>query len=176
MGGSSQKNPPHTEKSYHAAQETHIVQQSSHPDRRGAENKTMVQGNEPAALSGEKRTIIIGKRKIAAVPQEESDLSAARGKTRAAYPDESLSLSDDDTMSVEIRDRVFRARDEIFQGKGIQKPSLPQARDSTLLHTELRPKKKTSEKEDADNDDPRADPAGKDPISMKKRIKSEEKT
>jgi hypothetical protein len=79
-------------------------------------------------------------------------------------------------MSVEIRDRVFRARDEIFQGKGIQKPSLPQARDSTLLHTELRPKKKTSEKEDADNDDPRADPAGKDPISMKKRIKSEEKT
>ncbi|MHB8052333.1 MAG: tubulin/FtsZ family protein [Methanoregula sp.] len=176
MGGSSQKNPPHTEKSYHAAQETPIVQQSSHPDRRGAENKTMVQGNEPAALSGEKRTIIIGKRKIAAVPQEDPDLSAARGKTRAAYPDESLSLSDDDTMSVEIRDRVFRARDEIFQGKGIQKPSLPQARDSTLLHTELRPKKKTSEKEDADNDDHRADPAGKDPISMKKRIKSEEKT
>lgn len=176
MGGSSQKNPPHAEKSHNAAQETHIVHQSSHQERMGAENKTLVQGNEPAALSGEKRTIIIGKRKIAAVPQEEPDLSAARGKTRAAYPDESVSLSDDDTMNVEIRDQVFRARDEVFKGKGIQKPSLPQARDSTLLHTELRPKKKTSEKGDADSDDHRTDPAGKDPISMKKRIKSEEKT
>jgi hypothetical protein len=71
-------------------------------------------------------------------------------------------------MSVEIRDRVFRARDEVFQGKGIQKPSLPQARDSTLLHTELRPKKKTSERDDVDNDDPQVDPAGKDPVSIKK--------
>jgi len=85
-------------------------------------------------------------------------------------------LSDDDTMSVEIRDRVFRARDEIFQGKGIQKPSLPQARDSTLLHTELRPKKKASERDDADNSDPRTDQTGKDTVSIKKRIKSEEKT
>ena len=84
-------------------------------------------------------------------------------------------LSDDDEMSVEIRDRVFRARDEVFEGKGIRKPSLPQARDSTLLHTELRPKKKTSEREDTDNDDPRADLAGKDPVSIKKRTRSDKK-
>jgi hypothetical protein len=79
-------------------------------------------------------------------------------------------------MSVEIRDQVFRARDEVFQGKGVRKPSLPQARDSTLLQTELRQKKKASEREGADNDDPRADPTGKDPVSIKKRITSEEKT
>ena len=85
-------------------------------------------------------------------------------------------MSDDDGMSVEIRDRVFRARDEVFEGKGIRKPSLPQARDSTLLHTELRPKKKASERDDADKDDPRADQAGKDPVSIKKRTRSEEKT
>ena len=60
-------------------------------------------------------------------------------------------------MSVEIRDPVFRARDEVFEGKGIRKPTLPQARDSTLLHTELRPKKKTSDRDNADNDDTRVD-------------------
>ena len=176
MGGNSQKIPLHAEKSYPAAQETHIVQRSSHQDRTGAENKSPAQGNEPVALSGEKRTIIIGKRKITMVPQEEPYSSAAQKKTGDAYPDESVSLSDNDGMSVEIRDRVFRAKDEIFQGKGIRKPSLPQARDSTLLHTELRPKKKASERDDANNDDPLTDPTGKDLVSMKKRIKSEERT
>jgi hypothetical protein len=127
-------------------------------------------------VSGEKRTIIIGKRKIATVPHEEPDPSAAREKTAAAYPDEAISLSDDDGMRVDIRDRVFRARDEVFEGKGIRKPTLPQARDSTLLHTELRPKKKASERDDTDNDNPRADQVGKDSVSVKKRTRSEEKT
>jgi len=79
-------------------------------------------------------------------------------------------------MSVEIRDRVFRAKDEIFEGKGIRKPSLPQARDSTLLHTDIRPKKKTAGKGEGDNNEPRADPAGKDSVSIKKRSRPEEKT
>ncbi len=136
----------------------------------------MAQGNAPVALTEEKRTVIIGKRKTAAVPQEEPDQSAAQEKTGDTYPNQSVFLSDNDEMSVEIRDRVFRAKDEIFQGKGVRKPSLPQARDSTLLHTELRPKKKASERDDADYDDPRADPAGKDPVSMKKRINSEDET
>ena len=86
---------------------------------------------KPAALSGEKRTVIIGKRKIIAIPQEEIRIllrtgtregDTHTGETRAAYPAESSSLSDDDGMSVEIRDRVFQARDEIFEGKGIRKP------------------------------------------------------
>jgi hypothetical protein len=176
MGGDSQKTPLHAEKSHPASQETHVVQRSSHQDRAGAENKSPVLDNEPISLSGEKRTIIIGKRKITTVPREDPDPSAAQEKTGSAYHGESVSSSDDNTMSVEIKDRVFRARDEVFQGKRVRKPSLPQARDSTLLHTELRPKKKASEGEDTDNDDPRADPAGKDPVSIKKRIKSEEKT
>jgi hypothetical protein len=78
-------------------------------------------------------------------------------------------------MSVEIRDRVFRARDEVFEGKGIRKPSLPQARDSTLLHTELRPKKRASEREYTDDDDSQANEAtkDKDPSPIKKRARSE---
>jgi hypothetical protein len=176
MGQNTQKIPPHAEKSHHAAQETHVIHRSSHQNRTVTENQSPVQGNESGAVSGEKRTIIIGKRKIAAVPHEEPDPSAAREKTGAAYPDEAISLSDDDRMSVEIRDQAFRARDEVFKGKGIRKPTLPQARDSTLLHTELRPKKKASERDDTDNDNPRADQVGKDSVSVKKRTRSEEKT
>jgi cell division GTPase FtsZ len=176
MGQNTQKIPPHAEKNSHTAQETHIIQRSSHQNRTVTENQVPVQGNEPGGVSGEKRTIIIGKRKVAAVPQEEPDPSDAREKAGAAYPDESVSLSDDDGMSVEIRDRVFQARDAVFEGKEIRKPTLPQARDSTLLHTELRPKKKTSERDDADKDSPRADQAGKDPVSIKKRTRSEENT
>jgi hypothetical protein len=95
-------------------------------------------------------------------------------RPRVAYPPaESPGLADDDRMSVEIRDRVFQASDEVFKGKGIRKPSLPQARDSTLLHTELRPKKRASEGEDTDAEDARAEQAGKDRASIKKRTKSE---
>lgn len=176
MGQNTQKNPPHAEKSHHAAQETHVIHRSSNQNRTVTENQTPLQGNESGAVSGEKRTIIIGKRKIAAVPHEEPDPSAAREKTGAAYPDEAISLSDDNRMSVEIRDRVFRARDEVFEGKGIRKPTLPQARDSTLLHTELRPKKKASERDDTNTDNPGANPVGKDSVSVKKRTRSEEKT
>ena len=176
MGGNSQKNPPQTEKIHHAAQEKHIIQRSTPHGRTGTENLIPVQGNEPAGVSEEKRTIIIGKRKTIAVPQEEPDHSAAQEKTRDLYPDETASLSDNDGMSVEIRDRVFRAKDEVFEGKGVRKPSLPQVRDSTLLHTELRPKKKAPARDDDDNDNPRADQAGKDPIFIKKLTRPEEKT
>ena len=135
-----------------------------------------MQSNNTDALSKEKRTIIIGKRKITAVLQEGPDPSVTQGKTVAAYPEVPVSLSDDNGMSVEIRDQVFRAKDEVFEGKGIRKPTLPQARDSTLLHTDIRPKKKTTEKGEGGNNEPLADPAGKDSVSIKKRSRPEEKT
>jgi hypothetical protein len=174
MGQNPQKNSQHAEKRHPPAQESHLVQRSPPQDRTSAKNQTPVQGNETNALSGEKRTVIIGKRKVTAVPQEEPEHSVAQEKTRDAYPDESL--SEDDGMSVQIKDRVFQARDEVFQGKGIRKPTQPQARDSTLLHTELKPKKRASDQDDADNDKYRADLAGKDSVSIKKRTKSEERT
>jgi tubulin-like protein CetZ len=175
MGQTTQNIPSYAEKSQHAAKETHVIHRSSRQNRAVTENKTPVQDNESGALSGEKRTIIMGKRKIAEISQEIPSPSAEGGKTGGAHSRESVSLTDDDGMSVEIRDRVFRARDEVFEGKGIRKPTLPQARDSTLLHTELRPKKKASEKDDTDKDDPRADRGGNDPISIKKQTRSEGK-
>jgi hypothetical protein len=176
MGGHPQKTPPEAEKSHPKAQETHIIQRSSQKDRTGTEKQTPLQSKNADELFGEKRTIIIGKRKITPVLQEEPDTSAPPAKTVAAYPEEFISFSDDDGRIVEIRDRVFRARDDVFEGKGIRKPTLPQARDSTLLHTDIRSKKKTAAKGEGDNNEPLAAPAGKDTVSIKKRPRSEDKT
>jgi cell division GTPase FtsZ len=178
MGGQGhpQKTPPHAEKRHPETQETHIIQRSSQKDRTGAEKQAPLQSNNTDAVSKERRTIIIGKRKITAVLQEGPGPSVTPGKTVAAYPEVPVSLSNDNGMSVDIRDQVFRAKDEVFEGKGIRKPTLPQARDSTLLHTDIRPKKKTAEKGEGDNNEPRADPAGKDTVAIKKRSRPEEKT
>jgi cell division GTPase FtsZ len=182
MGQNSQKVHPHPGKSSPLARENLMVKRSSHHDLPDRGNQTPVQSNEPAELSEEKRTVIIGRRKITAVPREDSDNSTARGSERvtparerpgAVYPAEPSSSSDDNEMSVEIKDRVFRARDDVFQGKGIRKPSVPQVRDSMLLHTELRPKKRVSDRDNADNEDTREGQAGKDNIPIKKRTNTE---
>ena len=182
IGQNSQKVSPHNEKSHYPARETPMVKQKSHQDRMETKSPTMVQGSKPEALSEEKRTVIIGKRKLTATPREDSDSSAARESERATparekpgntYPDESSSFFDDDGMSVEIRDRTLQAKDEVFEGKGVRKPTVPQARDSTLLHTELRSKKKASERDDSDDEDARAEHAGKDIASLQKRTRSE---
>jgi cell division GTPase FtsZ len=183
MGGQPQKTtPPHAEKSHHNTRDTRVVKRSSHEDRTDAEAQTPVQGSKPAALSEGKRTVIIGKRKITAVPREDSNPSAAREsegatpsreKSGALYPAESPSSSDDEGMIVEIRDRIFPARDEVFGGKEVQKPILPQARDSTLIHTELKPKKRASDRKDADDDDARPEQTGRDMTTIKKRTGTE---
>jgi hypothetical protein len=171
MSGQSQKIPPPATKNHEAVQEKHIIHRSDHRDLTVSEDQTLGQANQPAAVSGEKRTIIVGKRKTVAVLPEEQDPRSAWDKSGPAYPKD----SDDEDMSVELRDTVFRARDEVFEGKGVRKPTLPQARDSTLLHTELRSRKKSSERDNAENDDTRVDMPGMDPVSIKKRIRSDKK-
>jgi cell division GTPase FtsZ len=184
MGGHPQKIPPLAERSPPAAPETHIIKPGSRKDSAVPENQTLVKGGEPAVVSEEKRRVIIGKRKITVVSQKEPDLSdapvsdnaePAQERTGTANPADSSSGTEDDGMSIEIRDRVFRARDKVFEGKGVWKPPVPTARDSTLLHTELRPKKRASEREDTDSGDTLAGQPVKDTISAKKRTKSEGK-
>jgi cell division GTPase FtsZ len=173
IGGQSPKNPVHPDKLHPATSETRIVHRSTHQERKSTETQTPVQGTEPVPVSGEKRTIIIGKRKTTAVPPVEP-IRDTEEKPGAGYPEEPASLSDDDGMRVEIRDRIFRARDGVFEGKGVKKPSLPQARDSTLLHTELRPRKKVPEREYSDdNDELGAGQEMRDSVTLKKRTKSD---
>jgi cell division GTPase FtsZ len=181
IGQSSQKTAPRIERTHHATRETHTDNQS-HPDRNEVKSPALVQGSKPGPVSEEKRTVIIGKRKINSTPREDSDSSVARESDKAtpaqakpgtAYPAESTSSSNDDAMSVDIRDRNFQAKDEVFEGRGVRKPSVPQARDSTLLHTELRPKQKAPEREASDDEDARAEHAGNTLASRQKRTRSE---
>jgi hypothetical protein len=130
-----------------------------------------VKVSEPAEIeiSADRRTVIIGKRKTLLQPQDERDTSSLRDETRNPHPDE----SDDDGRSVEIRDRIFRARDEIFTGKGVKKTILPPARDSTLLHTDLKSKKKTLDKVDSIQENTSPETEDRDIQSGKKRIRTE---
>jgi tubulin-like protein CetZ len=171
MSGQPQKIPPSATKNRETVQEKHIIHRSAHRDLSVTEDQTQEQVNEPAGVSAEKRTIIVGKRKNATIALEEQEPRPAWDKSGPAYPKE----SDDEEMSVEIRDKGFRARDDVFEGKGVRKPILPQARDSTLLHTELRSKKKSPETDNAGNDDPRVDLPGLGPGSIKKRVRSDKK-
>jgi len=175
MGETSHKKAAREEKNPAADRETQTVQPGSRQDRTILEIKSPVQGNETVVFRSEKRTVIIGKRKVAAVPQDEPDHFTAEDddSEKLSSPEPGFP-SDSDVMSVEIRDRVLPARDEVFQGKGIREPSVPHARDSTLLHTDLRTKKKESDKRDAD--ETRDYPAGNDPVYIKKRPKSDDKT
>ena len=165
MGGQSQKIPPPAGRTHPSVPETQVIPRSTHKDRSDAGDRPAMPGNETPVSPGENRTVIIGKRKIAALPQDEPVSPAPPENTGPADTDE----PGDTAMSVEIRDRVLRAKDEIFEGKGVRKPTLPQARDSTLLHTELRPKKRTSEREGSESGEIRPDQEAKDSASGKKR-------
>jgi hypothetical protein len=141
-----------------------------HKEHAGAETSWSQTPDEtPAALPQEKRTVIIGKRKPPSAPRLEPDLPAVSEKPDSAFPAEPGSLSDDDGMSVEVRDQEFQARDEVFSGKGIRKPAVPHARDSALLHTKLRPKQKAPGNE-TENDETRDNS-----VPIRKRTKQEGK-
>lgn len=168
IGGNSLKKPAVAGKSKEKAEQKQVIQRSVHQVRTAADGQTQVHGHEPGAPpAGEKRTIIIGKKKITPPSQEEENPAAAHEPERAVYPDE----PDNDNRSVEIRDRVFRAKDGIFEGKGIRKSALPPVRDSTLLHTELKSKKKPAEKEVSPES--QTDTQDMDSQPVKKRIKPE---
>ena len=159
MAGQPQKAPQNAEKSHHTARDTPSEKQSPYQEQAAAGTPAPVQGGESAALSKGRRTVIIGKRKVAGIVEDGPDPSASRGKTGGSDPQASVSQTENDGLSVDIRDQFFRARDEIFEGKGVRKPSLPLARDSTLLHTELKPKKRTTGQEDTKNDNTGSDQA-----------------
>jgi hypothetical protein len=162
VSGQAQKAPPHPVNSHPALPEKHIVKRDLNKEPAGADISSMPKpGESPAALPEEKRTIIIGKRKITAVQPKEPDLPAPSERTGPAFPAMPGSTPDEDRMSVDVREQEFQARDEIFRGKGIRKPAVPHARDSALLHTKLRPKQKTPEDETGEDETGDSTAAGK---------------
>jgi cell division GTPase FtsZ len=169
IGGNPQKIPsPETRKSAEKAMDKQVIRKTSHQFRATADEQIPGQGDVPVGPPPEKRTIIIGKRKTVPTPFEE-DTTASREKSGTVYPED----SDDDDANVEIKDRIFRARDNIFEGKGVRKSTLPPVRDSTLLHTDLRSKKKSSDKENTDTEGELAGTPDPDTQSLNKRTRPE---
>jgi cell division GTPase FtsZ len=140
-----------------------------------------VPDSSPAGI--EKRTIIRSKR-IVNVSSQDNPEPDNEKTAEKAYPDQGITTTrspaeyirgSDDGMSIGIKDPVFRAKDAVFKGKGIQRSPLPPARDSKLIHTDLKSKKKT---DDANTGEPAIFPENPSPESPqlpKKRNESDEK-
>ena len=177
MGGQPQKPPSHPAKSHPAAgEEKRVVRPRPFPDLTVTENTISPAGKEAPGMQGEQRKVIIGKRKVVADPMEEAVPSSVREKTVPEETEEPASESETDGMSVGIREHPYRARDAIFGGKGVTRSTIPPVRDSTLLHTDLRTRKKAVDHEPAgiSGEQGSSSPAEKDHPSRKKRIKTDE--
>jgi cell division GTPase FtsZ len=169
IGGSPQKTTPHTEKMPHAVPEIRIIKRT--PKKTTAETDSVQTTASPPVEK--QRTVIIGKRKIATLSQEIPDLPDPLGTVAPREEFGKLSPATE-SRSVEIHDRILPAQDKIFEGRGVRKPPVPPARDSTLLHTELRPKKKVAGPEDTKIAESRENRGGKDPGTKKKRLTTED--
>lgn len=127
----------------------------------------------------EQRTVIISRRKVVATPPEPAQPESSRDDTipvqeipsREKPADVQAPGEEDTRMTVEIRDAPYRAKDHVFKGRDVQRPSAAQAKDAPLIHTNLKPKFSGKEPSAADlpgdgGDLPRPDgqvPAGKKP-------------
>jgi len=58
--------------------------------------------------------------------------------------------TDSDELKIDIKNTVTKSVDHILKGKGVQKPSGPQVRDSALIHTRLKSKKNSVESKSTD--------------------------
>jgi hypothetical protein len=62
----------------------------------------------------------------------------------ATFPEQNTRRTHDE-VNIGKRDQVLRAKDAVFEGKGVRRSHLPPVRDATLLHTDLKPKNKSDE-------------------------------
>jgi cell division GTPase FtsZ len=140
-------------------------------------------GPDSSPAGVEKRTIIRSKRTVNVSSQDihepDNEKTAEKGYpdqriTTARRPAENIRGSDDG-MSIGIRDPVFRAKDAVFKGKGIQRSPLPPARDSTLIHTDLKSKKKTDHANTGEPDISPVNPSSESQPLPKKRDGSDPK-
>ena len=124
-----------------------------HQDSSKVLPQTHVQEQNRPALPIEKpteqRTIIIGKRKIPPMQDQQFNTEERNIEEPEVREEENISPEPDtyapeagsDAMKVRVKDPSYRAKDDIFGGKGVMRTAVPQARDSGLIHTRLDQKK-----------------------------------
>ena len=50
-------------------------------------------------------------------------------------------MVEEEEVPIAIRDTSYRANDQVFEGRDMQRPRITKAKDTSLLHTNLVPKK-----------------------------------
>jgi hypothetical protein len=120
------------------------------PFKKPAEPATTV---EVVPQVQETRTVILQKKKVSQVVQEEK--STVDKDEKSYVDDDDLSIirrpevysrqDDPEEMKIGIKKPAMKSKDAIFDGKDIHKMPPPKVRDSALMHTELKSKKPTGE-------------------------------
>jgi hypothetical protein len=104
-----------------------------------AEEQTLVSGEAGLSVP-EKKTVIPGRRKVIARQSDTPDILPDKSVEEKNSPKKPSLLRPAENTG--IKDPAFRAKDAVFNGKEILRSDLPPVRDSTLIHTDLKPKKK----------------------------------
>jgi tubulin-like protein CetZ len=105
-----------------------------------------------------RRTVIIQRKRVHSVlretqaqKQEKQDISGSNDDSSSIKHSEVYSKqSDSEGVKIENRNSANKSKDPIFGGKGITGSAGPQVRDSALIHTNLKSKKKSMEPKDMD--------------------------
>ena len=124
-----------------------------------------------------KRTVIIQKKKVHPVTQ---DTPVPDDENKDAYvDDDDLSVikrpdvysrqTDSEELKVSIKNSAYKSKDEIFEGKGIQRTTARQIRDSALIHTDLKSKKIQGESKNAESEPGSSDHLKESSKAPKKR-------
>jgi cell division GTPase FtsZ len=126
----------------------------------------------------EKKRIVTVKQKVPHEPQDADltknvldDLSSSKEDISTVLSSvTSVSATTEDEMKIGMKDQSYRAKDTVFEGKGIREMDTPRVRDSALIHTELK-SKKSADDSAGDEEMVRVDRSGDIPGLLKKRDK-----
>jgi hypothetical protein len=127
-----------------------------------------------------KRTVIIQKKKVHPVTRDTPVPDDVNGNV--SIDDEDLSVIKRHTVysrqmnseesKVSIKNSAYKSKDDVFEGKGVRKPAVPQVRDSALIHTDLKSKKNIGESKSGESDTGSSDIVTESSTVPKKREKT----
>jgi cell division GTPase FtsZ len=126
-----------------------------------------------------RRTVVIQKKKMYPVTQDTPVPTGEIGEVSSKNDDISVirrheiysRQSDSEDSRVSIKRSVYKSKDEIFEGKRVQKPAATQVRDSALIHTDLK-SKKTLDTKDGESEPESRDHVTESSKAAKKREKN----
>ncbi|MDD5143246.1 hypothetical protein [Methanoregula sp.] len=127
-----------------------VVAQAPPAETREPVSRSPTEGILEASV---KKTVIIRKRGPANPEQEKTQNE----------PLEPVQVPAEEDEPVMLKEQEFRAKDTVFQGKLVTDTSVPKARDGSLIHTSLKPKKAAPHEDDESSGERQQGKKGKKP-------------